>query len=107
MLNLQRGTVTKRSKQWISLLLCLALTALPSAALAEETEPAATPQTGELTFELPEEKAQYAYRLSDGEVVSRISFKAEEAFSFTFEPSKQGVLLKQCVLFQLLSLCYE
>ena len=93
MLNLQRGTVTKRSKQWISLLLCLALMALPSAALAEETEPAATPQTGELTFELPEEKAQYAYRLSDGEVVSRISFKAEEAFSFTFEPSKQGVLL--------------
>lgn len=98
-----------QTKRWIAWLLCFALLALPSAALAEGEEPTATPSaeltatpealpsaaplTGELAFELPEDEAQYAYRLTDEQVVSRISLKAEQAFSFSFEPSRQGVLL--------------
>lgn len=98
-----------QTKRWIAWLLCFALLALPSAALAEGEEPTATPSaeltatpeglpsdaplTGELAFELPEDEAQYAYRLTDEQVVSRVSLKAEQAFSFSFEPFKQGVLL--------------
>ena len=96
-------------KKWFALLVCCALLAIPSIALAEEaessatpqteptasaqTEPSAAPETGELAFTLPEEEAPYAYRLSDDYVTTRVSLKAEEAFSFSFEEAKQGVLL--------------
>lgn len=79
-------------KKTVALLACaLALLLLPSAALAETTEP--TDQPGEplgLTFTLTETTAAYAYRLTDAYVASRVSFKQDDVI--TIVPEAQAEL---------------
>lgn len=80
-------------KRWLALLACAAILLLPSAARAEETEPAEENGTVPLTLELPEDSADYAYRLGDAYVTTRVSFKAEETFTFTLGAPAQAVML--------------
>lgn len=77
-------------KKWTALLLCCALLTIPAAARAED---GTVTETAALTFELPEESAQYEYRLSDGLVTTRISFKAEETFAFLPDEPVQAAVL--------------
>lgn len=82
-------------KKWIALLVCgMVLAIAPTAAHAEErnnTDIADVPVG--CSFTLPEETAQYAYRLSDGVVGSRIILKAEEAFTVTPEAECNALVL--------------
>jgi len=72
-------------KKWIALLLCgVMMMLIIPAANAEETD--ADDATGvKLDFQadLPEGCAQYAYRLSDGFILSRIELDAGDAFTIT------------------------
>ncbi len=77
-------------KKWAALLLCCALLTIPAAALAENGGEA---EAVALTFELPEDDAQYEYRLTDGFVTTRISFDAEEAFAFLPDGSVQAAVI--------------
>ena len=80
-------------KRWMALLSCAAILLMPSAARAAETAPAPEDGTVSLAFELPEDNAAYAYRLSDAYVTTRVSFKAEETFAFTLGAPAQAVML--------------
>jgi hypothetical protein len=80
-------------KKTVSLLVCAAaLMLLPTAALAETTEQNDLP--GEplgVSLTLPEDKAPYAYRLTDAYVVSRVSFRRKEMI--TIEPQGAAQVL--------------
>ena len=67
-------------KKALALLVCaLALSMMPAAAHAESNEPTETPAgTVSLTLTLPENLKQYAYRLTDAYVISRVSFKQRD-----------------------------
>ncbi len=82
-------------KKMFALLVCgLVLFCAPAAARAEESNN--TPSTEDtigIQFTLPEAVAPYAYRLTDGYVTSRISLKAEEAFSVIFDASCATLVL--------------
>ncbi len=78
-------------KKWFALLLCgMLLLPAVSAAGAEETETADDPG---FTVTLPQELSQYAYRLTDAYVNTRVSFDAEESFTLAFAAPMRGVLL--------------
>ncbi len=73
-------------KKWFALLVCtMVLLMAPAVARAEAEEESNPTDSADVpvgcSFTLPEETAQYAYRLSDGVVGSRIVLKAKEAFT--------------------------
>ncbi len=82
-------------KKTLALLACAAaLVLLPSAARAETTE--ITDQPGEplgVVLTLPEDTAQYAYRLTDDYVVSRVSFRKKDMLVITPEAQSQLLVL--------------
>lgn len=82
-------------KKLLALLICgLVLLGTPAAARAEDanhSEPIDIPVG--CSFALPEEAAQYAYRLSDGLVTSRISLKSGAAFTISPETESNAVVL--------------
>ncbi len=74
-------------KKLLALLICgFALLSAPAVARAETST---TPQPTDIpvgcSFTLPEESEQYAYRLNDGLVISRIPLKANASFTVTPE----------------------
>jgi len=81
-------------KRLLALLICgLALLSAPAATRAEESTPTQpTDIPVGCSFTLPEESVQYAYRLSDGLVTSRVPLKANAAFTITPE-SEVSVLV--------------
>ena len=81
-------------KKRLALLICiLALLSVPAVARAEEQSPSQpTDVPVGCSFTLPEETAAYAYRLGDGLVTSRVSLKANSAFTVTPE-SEVGTLV--------------
>ena len=80
-------------KKIIALFSCaLALLLLPAFALAEETDPQTGDEELTLLIELPENNAEYAYRLKDAFVSSRVSFRRGEEASFLPDGSAQAML---------------
>jgi hypothetical protein len=77
-------------KKWTALLLCCALLMIPAATRAET---GAQTETGTLSFELPEDRVQYEYRLRDDLVTTRISFDSMETFSLLPGEAAQAVVL--------------
>ncbi len=82
-------------KKAIALLACaLALTMMPAAARAESSQPAKTPDGGvSLTLTLPENLKQYAYRLTDAYVISRVSFKQKDTLLIQPQSPAEMVVL--------------
>ncbi len=81
-------------KRRIALLACAlaVLMIAPAAARAEDTEQTTTGGVS-LLFELPEESADYVYRLTDDTVSSRISFRAEESLTVLPDAPVQAIRL--------------
>ncbi len=82
-------------KKIVTLFTCVAaIILLPTAALAETTEPSDSPaQPLELSLTLPEEKAQFADRLVDGFVSSRVSFRLNDTLTIEPKESAQTLVL--------------
>ena len=82
-------------KKALALLVCaLALTMMPAAAYAESNEPTKAPSDGvSLTLTLPENLKQYAYRLTDTYVISRVSFKQRDTLVIQPQSPAQVLLL--------------
>jgi hypothetical protein len=80
-------------KKAFAFLVCaLALTMMPAAARAESNEPTETPAGSvSLTFTMPEKLKQYAYRLTDAYVVSRVSFKQRD--TLVIQPQSPAQIL--------------
>ncbi|HAX39604.1 MAG TPA: hypothetical protein DCY10_01785 [Clostridiales bacterium] len=80
-------------KKALTLFACAALLMLlPAAALAETTDQTELPgESLGVTLVLPEERAPYAYRLTDAYIASRVSFRRKEMI--TIEPQGAAQLL--------------
>ncbi len=81
-------------KKYIALLvLGLMLVCIPAAALAEESNQETTGGGPSLLIELPEEQSEYAYRLTDEFVSSRISFRTGDELTFLPDAPAQAIRL--------------
>ena len=82
-------------KKIVVLFACAAaMILLPTAALAETAEPDNSPaQPLELSLTLPEEKAQFADRLADDFVSSRVSFQQNDTLTIEPKESAQALVL--------------
>ena len=82
-------------KKSVVLFACAAaMILLPTAALAETTEPGNSPaQPLELSLTLPEEKAQFADRLVDDFLGSRVSFQLNDTLTIEPKESAQTLVL--------------
>jgi len=82
-------------KKWLALLLCgVLLMATTPAASAEETDAEdAADVTLDYRADLPEDCAQYAYRLSDGLITSRIELTAGDTFTITSDGTSNAMVL--------------
>ncbi|MEZ4509941.1 MAG: phosphodiester glycosidase family protein [Eubacteriales bacterium] len=80
-------------KKIMVLFICaLSLISLPVFALAEEAESQAEDEGLKLLIELPENNAEYAYRLTDTFISSRVSFRRGEEASFLPDAPAQAML---------------
>ncbi len=75
----------------VGLSLTLCQTGVPKQAVAEEAVPS-VPLA--LTCILPEKQAPYEYRLTDQLTATRVSLRADESASFSFDEAPQGLVVK-------------
>lgn len=81
-------------KKAIALFACAAaLLILPTAALAESTEPQDPGAPLGIDLTLPEELAPYVYRLTDDFIISRVSFRRKDAVVVAPEAQAQCIVL--------------